>query len=207
MTRFVSSTNETEAAKVSVTLCLLAEFDLLTGFVRVHDGTGNLSFGGNTYYGIGQFGSVETIEESTDTVARGVRCTLTGVDATLLSDVIAGGNQGRDVTFYLGLLAENSMTFVADPEEVWGGRLDTFDIKLSKGAASIKVSAEHRLRREPTAARYTNEDQQIRFANDRGFDMLHLISTTKAAWGEKPAGYRGTTNGRTITPSSRNLLR
>ncbi len=208
MTRFVSSTNETEAAKAHVELRIFAELDFVSGFVRVHDGIGSLTFSGNTYTGLGQFGSVELVEESTELVARGVRCRLSGVEPSYITTTMTENYQNREATFYLGMVTPGTNTLVATPEEIWSGRMDTMDIELSEGGAVITLQCEHRLRREPPAARWTNEDQQIRFTGDRGFDMLHMVGKTKAAWGEKPVGYTTTSNGgRTITPSSRNLLR
>lgn len=207
MTRFVSSTNETEAAKTSVQFIVLAALDFSSGYVRAHDGIGSYSFGGNTYTGVGQFGGIELVEESTEIVARGVRAKLSGVDASLVSTVMTEVYQGRTATFYLGMIDPTTNAFVADPEEIWSGRMDTMSIEIDKGSAVITLTCEHELRRDPPASRMTNEDQQIRSTGDRFFDMLHLIPTYKASWGEKPQGYRATTGGRTITPSSRNLLR
>jgi hypothetical protein len=116
--------------------------------------------------------------------------TLSGVESGLVSTVMTEPYQGRTVTLYLGLLAED-MTFVATPEELWSGRIDTMSISLDQNAATISVACEYRLRKEPVIARYTDTDQRLAFAGDRFFDLTQKIPQFKATWGDKPNSYGG----------------
>ena len=188
MTRWVSNTNETQAAKPATYLTVLCDLAFDSGTVRVHDSVGTLSFGGNDYTGIGQFGSFDIIDENIDNVARGIRLTLSGVESGLISTVMTEVYQGRSVTLYLGLLAED-MTFVATPEELWSGRIDTMSITTDQNVATISVACEYRLRKEPVIARYTDTDQRIAYAGDRFFDLTQKIPQFKATWGDKPNTY------------------
>lgn len=188
MTRWVSATNETAAAQPAAYLVVLAAFDFSSGMVRIHDGAGSLSFSGNTYLGIGSFGSIELIEENIDTVARGVRCTLSGVDSSFVTSAMAETYQGRSATFWLGMLTEQ-LAFVDTPEEIWSGRMDTMTVSYGQNTASIQLNCEHRLRREPLVSRYTDADQRLAYAGDRFFDLLPKIPQFKASWGDKPNSY------------------
>lgn len=190
MTRWASNTNETQAAKVATYLTILCDLAFDSGTIRVHDAAGTLSFGGNDYLGIGQFGSFDIIDENIDNVARGIRLTLSGVDSSLISTVMTEVYQGRSVTLYLGLLAED-MTFIDTPEELWSGRIDTMSITTDQNAATISVACEYRLRKEPVIARYTDTDQRIAYAGDRFFDLTQKIPQFKATWGDKPNTYGG----------------
>lgn len=190
MTRWVSNTNETEAAKASLYIVTMAKLEFGSGTVYVHDGVGSLTFDGNTYQGVGQFGSFDIIDENVDTVARGIKITLSGVDSSLVPIVMTEVYQGRPATFYVGFLNE-SLQFVADPEEIWSGRMDTMTVSMDQGSAVISLSCEYRLRKEPVLARFTDEDQRLAFAGDNFFNLTQFIPRYKATWGDKPTNFSG----------------
>jgi hypothetical protein len=190
VTRWTSATNQTEAAKPAIYLVTLCDLAFDSGTIRVHDGVGPLSFGGNTYLGVGSYGAFDIVDEGIDNIARGVRLTLSGVEPSLISTVMTETYQGRTVTLYLGILAED-LTFVATPEELWSGRIDTMKITLDQSVASISVSCEYRLRKEPVIARYTDTDQRLAYSGDRFFDLTQKIPQFKATWGDKPSSYGG----------------
>jgi len=75
VTRFASATNSTEAAKNAVRMFAAVALDFSSGFVRVHDGIGDIAWGGNTYYGIGQFGNIEAVTESIEILPRHIHRT------------------------------------------------------------------------------------------------------------------------------------
>jgi hypothetical protein len=190
VTRWASNTNQTQAAKPATYLVTLCELAFDSGTIRVHDGAGTLSFGGNDYLGIGTYGSFDIVDENIDNVARGIRLTLSGVDSSFISTMMTETYQGRTVTLYLGLIAED-MTFVDDPEELWSGRVDTMKISMDSNSAVISVSCEYRLRKEPVIARYTDTDQRLAYSGDRFFDLTQKIPQFRATWGDKPNSYAG----------------
>jgi hypothetical protein len=190
MTRIVATANATEADKPSVLMTVLVDLDLPGGHLYVHDGLGTLTFGGNDYLGVGQFGGIDgNVQDSLTVVARSVNLSLTGVDAAVLSSAMAGSYQGRSVVIYLGFIDPDSRAFVATPETLWEGRIDYMEVNLEQGSGSIKVSCEHRLRREPRIARYTDEDQQVAYPGDTFFHLLPFIAGFKSQWGDKTSQY------------------
>ena len=201
MTRWVSNTNSTEAAKASVYIITMAKLEFGSGTVYVHDGVGSVTFGGNTYLGVGKYGSFDIIDENVDTVARGIKVTLSGVDATLVPIVMDEVYQGKPATFYVGFL-NSDMMFVADPEEIWSGRMDTMSITMDQNSAVISLSCEYRLRKEPVLARFTDEDQRLAFAGDNFFNLTQFIPRYKASWGDKPSTFGGG-GGRQYDPNFR----
>jgi hypothetical protein len=48
--------------------------DFPSGYLYVHNGVGTYTFGGNDYLGVGAFGSIDTIEETTSLNSRPVNC-------------------------------------------------------------------------------------------------------------------------------------
>lgn len=194
MTRFASATNSTESAKQAVRLFIAVDLDFASGHVRAHDGIGQISWGGNTFDGIGQFGSIEAVSESTDVIARPLSLTLSGVDSSLVSITMTEVYQNRQATIYVGFVNETTGAVVDTPETAWEGRMNQMSISSAGGSANIRLTCEHRLRREPRIARYTNEDQQLLFSGDKFFDLVPSIKGFVARWGDRDAGYGGVPN-------------
>jgi hypothetical protein len=190
MTRWASNTNETTAAQSSVYIVTLAKFEFDSGTLFVHDGVGPLVFDGDTYVGVGNYGSFDIVDENIDNVARGIRVSLSGVDPAIIPTVMTEIYQGRNATFYIAFLNDD-MAFVANPEEVWAGRMDVMSISMDKNSATIELRCEYRLRKEPSVARYTDEDLRLQYSGDRFFDLLSKIPGYVSQWGDKRNSYKG----------------
>lgn len=193
MTRIVAVANATEAAKAAVRVTLFVELDFSSGFLRLHDGAGTLTWNAQTWYGAGQVGSIEVIQEDLQVIARPIRLQLSGVDASLVSTAMTEAYQGRAATLYFGFLNQDTNVLVADPEVLWEGRMDSMSIAIDQQTATIQLSCEPRLRREPRIARYTAEDQQLAYSGDTFFNLMQFIPGFVSQWGDQPSQY--TTSG------------
>ena len=192
MTRFVSTTNQTEADQPSVTMCVMVSLDFTTGVLYLHDGVGTIidsySSPSVTYLGVGSFGSVDgSVQDSLSVIAKPVKLSLSGVDSSIITSAMTTDYQGRDVTISIGFLQNGSL--IAAPQVVWEGRMDYLNIQYGPGTASITISCEHRLRREPRIARYTDEDQQVAYDGDTFFHLMPYIQGFKSQWGDKPSQF------------------
>jgi len=191
MSRILSATNATEADKPAIIAVVMADLDFVSGMVRVHDGSGTLISGGNTYLGAGQFAGVDIIDENIDIVARGLKLTLSGVDSSLVSVTMTEVYQNRDVTLYLGFVDSSTGALIDTPEIIWEGRMNQMMMKINNGTAVIELTCEHRLRREPRIARYTDEDQQVAFPGDQFFNLMYAIPGFTGKWGARDTGFGG----------------
>jgi hypothetical protein len=183
----------------------LVDMDFSSGHVRVHDGLGPLAFSGNTYDGVGKYGGIEAVTETLDVIARPLKLTLSGVDASLVTTTMTETYQNRSCTVYLGILDQTTMTFVATPETVWEGRMDTMQIEIADGSATIKLNCEHRLYREPRIARYTDQDEQLAYSGDTFFNLMYQIPGFRSQWGSVNTNYSGgvgTGSGGGLRPSN-----
>jgi hypothetical protein len=163
---------------------VMVDLDFASGHVRAHDGIGPIEFGGNTYSGVGTFGSIDAVDEDSEIIAKPLKLTLSGVDASMIEIATAGDYQGRVATIYLGFCRESTNTLVADPEVAWEGYMDTMSVRLGK-ESFIELNCEHRLRREPRIARYTSADQQLAYPGDLFFDLVPKIPGYVGAWGAR----------------------
>jgi len=185
VTRVASTTNATELAKPNIRIFVAVDLDFASGHVRAHDGVGTINFGGNTYDGIGRFGGIDIAEESISVVAKPVTLTISGVDSFLVATAITEQYQGRTATIYLGLLDLDTQQLLDTPETLWEGRMDVMTVQLGPESGSIKLNCEHRLRREPRIARYTDADQQLAYSGDVFFNLIGKIQSFKGTWGAK----------------------
>jgi hypothetical protein len=186
MTRDIDASTQAaaEAATIHPVLFVKLEFD--SGDVLVHSELGDLSFGGDTYTGIGQLGSIGTAEEVSDLSRTPISLTLSGIPLSLHSALLNEYYQGRRGTVYLGYLDLTTRQLVADPTIIYRGRIDTDDIQQDQ-TFTITLSMENRFASwdRPLTRRYNNADQQGRFPGDKGLQFVEQSTEKDVVWGGK----------------------
>lgn len=200
MSRWISALNEAAAERSDIYGCWLLDLAFDSGHVRANDSGIDLSFGGNSYSGVGTFGTFDPIEEALDFVARGKRFELTGIDSGIVATIMSAGDtyQGRAATLYVGLIDPDTTRFVDTPEVDWSGYMDTMDIEPDGADSKIVLQCEHRLRNAPLYSRQSDADQKARSPGDRFYDLTHLVSGYVSNWGGKSTTWNtGPGGGRT----------
>lgn len=159
-----------------------------TATLYLWTGRGNVSWNGHTWTGVGTLGTVSTIEEGSTVEARGITLTMSGLDATALSDVLNEVQQGLPALVYLGLFDEN-LALIPNPVTAFAGRMDQPTIDVDGTTATISIACESRLMdmNTPAERRYTNEDQQREYPNDQGFSFVNGIQEVTIYWGRTPS--------------------
>lgn len=147
-------------------------------------GYGNITFGGTTYIGGGDFLNVSQISETADIQANGINVTLSGIPSDLISSALNETYQGRSAKLYLGVLDANGAV-VADPYLIFSGRMDTMGIEDTGDTANISLTAESRLidLERSRERRYTSEDQKIDYPNDKGLEFIADLQDKEIVWG------------------------
>lgn len=172
-------------ASENVIPVLFVEMDFASGFLRVHSAVGTYVVEGNNYTGVGTLGQVETIEESTELQAYGLRLGLAGIPNTLIGTALTENYQGRAVRVLVGALDANHV-LLASPALVFAGRMDNMQITLGPETASISLNAENRLIDWDRARirRYNNVDQQAEYPGDFGFEFVEQMVNKTIFWGK-----------------------
>lgn len=154
--------------------------------VSAWTGIGSLTFGGRTYEGTGALGSVGTIGEGTDGSAIGIQVTLSGIDPEFSDDILGQAYRGKIFELYVGALAEDWQSIVAQPKLIWRGHVDSVEVEDGEQLA-VAISAESRMRDQgrPRIRRFTNEEQQRRYPGDRFFEYLPQMVEISILWGRK----------------------
>ena len=163
---------------------LLYEGEFASGTIRFWSGLGNLVWDSKDWIGAGTIAGVSPIEESTDIRANGVRVSLQGIDAAIVSLVLQEIRHGRSGKLWFGLLTEDGQV-IADPHQVFQGRLDVPEINDDGTTATVAISYESRLIDLERARefRYTDESQQEEFLGDRGFEYVESLQDWNGVWG------------------------
>jgi hypothetical protein len=160
-----------------------AEFD--GGDLLAWSGYGDITFGGDTYLGVGDFGGVDKVIETADVRANGSVFTLSGIPSALLAVALTEDYQGRPCTLYLGALNLTSGAIIGTPYPILSGRMDVMGIEEGGDEGTITLTVENRLidlfrARE---RRYTHEDQQIDYAGDLGLEYVAGLQEKPINWG------------------------
>jgi hypothetical protein len=159
--------------------------DFPSGAVRVWSGYGDLSFASETWLGIGDFGGVERIEETTDLRANGCRFVLSGIPSQYIVTALSEDYQGRACTLYLGAINITTGALISTPYILFSGRMDVISIDEGAEEAKIFLEAENRLidLYRARERRYTHEDQLTAFPGDLGLEYVAGLQDKAINWG------------------------
>lgn len=198
MTRFVNSTAQTAADQPHVLYAILAQLDFASGALRLFNGVGTLVFNGNTYSGIGIYGSAGTIGESVQLrPSNPVVLTLSGVPDSvtpLLADAATNRADfyGRSCRIDIALFDSNRKILTPIENAVWEGRMDSMTV--SRGDKSVQLSCEDRMViwDKSVGYLYTTEYQQQLYPSDLFFDQVPFLANQQITWGGTSPGQGNT---------------
>lgn len=147
--------------------------------------TGNTSvaYAGETWTAIGGLGSIDTVGESTDGSAVGVKATLYQVPSEFRDDIADQAVRGCLYELYVGALDESYRNVIGF-KQIWKGRLDTYDIADAGDTITVSAGGESRMRdqRRPTIRRFTDWWQQRRYPGDMAFQYVAKLVEVPILW-------------------------
>ncbi len=187
MSRSLTAAVATELQKGRIHPHALVHFAFDSGAVRFWSGIGDLVWSGHTYVGAGSLGSVGAVEESASIRAAGAAFKLSGIPSSLVSIALAEHYQGRGCTMWLAFF-DDAGALIADPVQVFSGRVDVMQITDAGETADIKLTAENRLvdfERPQETRYYTDQDQQREYPGDKGFEFVTAIQEAVIVWGRE----------------------
>lgn len=194
-----------EAAEVKPLFAVELYFDTQT--IYMWTGLGDLVFGGNTYIGTGQFLEISELQETAEIAAKGATITLSGIPSELISLAISEPYQGRKCKIYFGLLDANQQFLTLEDgsyllnedgsridvtagdkdalSEVFSGYIDQMSIEEGADTSVMIMNVESRLidLERQRIFRYTDQNQKIRYPNDRGLEFVEDLQDKQFNWG------------------------
>jgi len=152
---------------------LLARVVCVSGEVLVWSGMGDLIWAGKTWLGVGTLGGVSGIAETTETAAKGITLSLSGIPSDMIATALAETRQGLPAEVFFGCLDANG-ALIADPILLFKGLTDVPSIEEGAETSTISITAESHLidLERARTRRYTPEDQHLDYPGDRGFEFV-----------------------------------
>ena len=176
------------AIATEVRIAYFVEMEWDGGTTRVWSGYGDFSWDSKTWSGVGDLGSISVITETTDVKAAGVTLALSGIPSSIVSLVLSDDYHGRPVTIWIGLF-DSAWAVIANPYEVFGGKMDVCEIDERGEEATVKIYCENSLvdLKKARTRRYTDVDQQGEFSGDKFFEFVPDIQDKTILWGQGSA--------------------
>lgn len=186
MSRILTTAFSNALADPTVKPILIFEGEFASGVVRLWTGFGDLVWNGHTWAGGGNFLGVSPMEEVSGVVAAGATVNLAGVRADLIKVAIEEARQGLPGRAWFGLLNDAGQV-IADPAQLFVGRLDVPNINADGASVVISVSYENRLidMDRTRQFRYTDQSQRALHPNDAGFNFVVGLQEAQITWGQQ----------------------
>lgn len=156
-----------------------------SGMVCAHNDIGTLTFGGNDYLGVGDFGHIEAVKEGPLLSPYSIALLLSGMDSDMMDEAENQDYFLREATIYVGGL-DGDGALVDDPDEIWSGFMDHMAYTI--GAQNlIKLTCESAMAifDRSNGKRNSNEQQQLDHSGDLLFEYVHLMEDAKVVWNGK----------------------
>ena len=160
-------------------------------------GRGTLIFDdadGNSHewLGIGTLGALDTVGESTDGSATGIRASLFEVPAEFREDIADQATRGAIFEVYVGALNE-SYQEVEATALIWKGRLDQYKVTDAGTSLSVEVTGESRGidQRRPAIKRFTDEYQNRKHPGDLFFQYVPQMPEVSILWAQAESNAPG----------------
>lgn len=204
MSRGNAAANVTAAGRQHVRPIFFAALHFDSGTLRLHNGIGPYTWGGQTWTGMGALVSVGPMRESDILSPQRVSFVLGMANQDIVNELASQAIYERLVYGYVGFLDDRG-NLVADPDLRWSGYMDTSEI-IQGANPMVVLHCESELIREFQAngAMFTDEDQQERYSGDTGFEYMDQMALgPRVQWG--PGG-SFTRIGRTVTPEEEREL-
>jgi hypothetical protein len=166
-------------------------------------GLGPITWNGNTYTGVGDFGSVSNIPETSNVDAQNVTLTLGGIPATYLGEVIQNSQIFNTAQVWLACF-DTSMNLVPSPTLMYQGLTDVPTLTDDGRNFSVTITLENVLVDLNRAVEryYTDVDQRAYLAPI--LTTLGLPSTTIDTGGQYVVGIQNQVLYWGVSPTSSN---
>ena len=175
-----------ESADVSPITFLKLEYD--SGTLYLHDGVGTYTWadpvdGSQDWLGVGEFGGISGIEESSILSSFEIELVLSGIDADQMDEVLNQDFLDREITIYVGTLNRQTGALNGTPSQQWHGTCDPARTTHGEQNA-IMITAEHELaildRRNGRT--YSDADLQGEYSGDLFCEYLPSMENARLAW-------------------------
>ncbi len=186
--RDISSTALAALSAGTVAPFYLVAIAFTSGTYRAWTGVNTVVWNSYEWTGTGDLLGVSAITQTSDLSAEGITIELSGLNSDDVSSIINEVQQNAALDVWYGMLSSGAI--IADPVHCFSGHIDVPTIQDDGDKATISITAENELITLSRASqrRYTQDNQQIDFPLDTGFQYVPSVQLWNGAWGGKNGG-------------------
>jgi Flp pilus assembly secretin CpaC len=170
-------------ADEAAAVCFLVKMEHPQGTIYACTALETIEWDGQDWIGIGLFGSIEGLDESTNVEVREVTFSVSGSDDDLIAG-LADSVKGYQATIWHVLLDSRNRV-VGDPEVIDIVDLDEQNYTVSAdGTATLSITGYSAIvdyRTSPDTY-YTPEMQRARYPGDSGLDRIPALVDRQVSW-------------------------
>ena len=183
MSRAFGAASAAAFIQPNVSIITFVMLDFASGIVRVHNGLGTYTWGGEDWVGVGDLGSVSQLEEGADVSPYGITLTLSALDEEISGIALNEDYFMRPVSIYIGALSADD-ELLNNPLQMWGGHMDVMSVSAGAENDVITVKCESELSAFDRSSnlKYTTQAQQDLHPGDLFFNFLPKIEGAKIRW-------------------------
>jgi len=168
-----------------VPVAYFAQFDFVSGTLRLSNFNITQEWGGNTWVGLGSLTGISEIRESDDLDSNPLNFTLNVAQTELLAQAIGPVEEyrGRPAKLWMCPLTEDYQ-MIDDPVLCWSGIMDMMSVGMNNESGQIILKCEtslYGLRRRPSL-RVNAVQQKKKYPTDTGLDYLNDLISNPAVW-------------------------
>lgn len=181
-----TAAQDAELAKPVTRTVYFVQLDFLSATSRLSTANQEITWGGNSWGGIGSLGTIGSVEESDGLEAKPLTFTINSVPQSLLAMAIGSVEEyrGRPAKMYMCPLDE-SFVMVGTPVQCWSGIMDMVSVGVNSDSGTITLKCETSAygmskRRQPfrlNAAQHKKDNP-----TDTGFDYLNGLISNPSVW-------------------------
>jgi hypothetical protein len=212
MSRGLTAGNITTVTGEVVHFAYLVELDFVDTPVYLWSGSGNLTYDGKTWLGIGAIASISSAEESFGQVAKDVQLSLVGQGTGIYSAAMSDSRQmqGRFATVTAAWMNEAFDT-VAYAYQLQRLIMDTMTVEdvMDNGGIRVTINCVDELvdMGGSSSAYYSDANQKALHPDDTFFRFIATLPGKDIKWAQKSALTNSGNTGRVGTVDKANRMR
>lgn len=159
------------------------ELQLDAGTDYLHTGIGTITWGGNDWLGVGDFGAVDSVKESNTVNPNPLLIGLSGISPDITDLVMNINYYRRPCLLYWGALDDGSL--LEDPSLIFSGFLEKPDMVIAAEEGDVvgfAAESELILFKRSRDVRYTNTRLQSEFSGDLGLEYKESVARGRVVW-------------------------
>lgn len=152
---------------------------------RAHSGVGNILIDGQTFYGVGELGSVGMLESVGDAKPSRLVLELSGIPGSILQDVLAAKARGRPARLIQIVFHSDTGRLIRAEVAITGFVTDYSVQSGSDNKVAVTIADEFELFEMPWYKFWTDDGHQLDYAGDAFCRYAAQMPDREIQWGSK----------------------